>query len=317
MARRIPLTYPTLMGLPVGVLSDLRPGQVCVLGAAEATPYDPAEASHSAGAPGAIRAASRLFAGQLKQHDFDLGATLVTPDRPIEAIGIDVGDVRTRPGDAKGNRARIRDAVAQALTAGAVPLVLGGDDSVPIPVIAGFAGTGDVTVVQVDAHVDWADVIRGEAQGYGSPMRRASELPHVTGMVQIGIRGLGSGEAWQHHDARGWGSRLVGSREWHRRGADAVLDEHLPAGARVVLSIDLDGLDPAVFPAVAMPTPGGLTYEDVLDLMHGLAARGTLAGAVLAEYVPERDDALRGSALVAARIAAVAVGLMAGAKQPS
>ena len=311
MAQRIPFTYPTLMGLPVGQLSDLRPGQVCVLGASEATPYDPAEASHSAGAPAAIRAASRLFAGQLKQHDFDLGATLVTPERPIEAIGIDVGDVKTRPGDAGGNRARIREAIARVLAAGAVPVVLGGDDSVPIPVLAGFEGHGDVTVVQVDAHVDWADVIRGEPLGYGSPMRRVSEMAHITGMLQVGIRGLGSGEAWQHDDARRWGSRLATSREWRRRGADAVLAD-LPAGGRYVLSIDCDGMDPAVFPAVAMPTPGGLGYEDLLDLLHGLAGRGTLAGLVLAEYVPEKDDAARASALVAARSAAVAVGLIAG-----
>ena len=189
--------------------------------------------------------------------------------------------------------------------------MLGGDDSVPIPVLAGFEEHGPVTVVQVDAHVDWGDSIRGEANGYGSPMRRVAEMPWVEGMVQIGIRGLGSGEAWQHDDARAWGSRLVTSREWHRLGADAVLAE-LPRGGRFVLCIDCDGLDPAAFPAIAMPTPGGLTYEDMLDLMQGLAARGTIAGLVLAEYVPERDDALRSSALVAARLALTALGLMAG-----
>lgn len=311
MAERIPFTYPTLMGLPVGMLDDLVAGQVCVLGAAEATPYDPAEPSHSAGAPAAIRAASQLFAGQLKQHDFDLGSTLVTAARPLKSIGVDVGDVKTRASNAAGNRRRIAAAVAQVLAAGAAPVVLGGDDSVPIPVLAGFAAHGPVTVVQVDAHVDWADVIRGEANGYGSPMRRVAEMPHVAGMLQVGIRGLGSGEAWQHDQARAWGSRIVTSREWKRLGADAVLDA-LPAGGRYVLSVDLDGLDPAVFPAVAMPTPGGLGYEDVLDLMHGLVARGTLAGVILAEYVPARDDPQRLCALTAARIAAVAVGLMVG-----
>lgn len=311
MAERIPFTYPTLIGLPVGILGDLKPGQVCVMGAAEATPYDAAEASHSAGAPGAIRSASKLFAGQLKQHDFDLGSTLVTAERPIEALGVDVGDVKTRPSDAAGNRKRIAAAVARVLAAGARPIVLGGDDSVPIPVLAAFAAHGPVTVVQVDAHVDWADVIRSEANGYGSPMRRVAEMAHVTGMLQVGIRGLGSGERWQHDDARAWGSRIVTSRAWRQLGADAVLDG-LPAGGRFVLSIDLDGLNPAAFPAVAMPTPGGLGYEDVLDLMHGLAARGTLAGVILAEYVPERDDPQRLCALTAARIAAVAVGLMAG-----
>jgi agmatinase len=309
MADRPAFEYPTLAGVPTGTLDLVRPGQVAVFGASEATPYDAAEASHSALAPGAIRAASKLLAGQLKQHDFDLRRTLVSDAAPIEAIGIDLGDVRTRPRDAAGNRERIAAATAAILAAGGVPLVLGGDDSVPIPVLDGFRDHPPVTVVQVDAHVDWGDTIRGEALGYGSPMRRVAAMPWVEGMLQIGIRGLGSGEAWQHDDARAWGSRLVTSRDWHRQGADAVLDT-LPSGGRYVLCIDCDGIDPAAFPAVAMPTPGGLGYEDMLDLLHGLAERGTIAGLVLAEYVPDRDDALRSSALLAARLALTAMGLM-------
>lgn len=305
--------YPTLLGLPTGTPDDLRPGHVAVIGASEATPYDAAEASHSALAPGAIRAASKALAGQLRQHDFDTGSTLVTPERPVEAIGLDLGDVRTRVRDAEGNRARIAAAVRRVLAAGATPLVLGGDDSVPIPMLAGFDigadRRGPVTIVQVDAHVDWADTIRGQDKGYGSPMRRVAAMPWVGGMVQIGIRGLGSGEAWQHDDARRWGSRLVTSREWRAGGVDAALAA-LPAGGRFVLCLDCDGLDPAVFPSVAMPTPGGLNYDDMLALLHGLSARGTIAGVVIAEYVPERDDAARSCALLAARIALSAIGLI-------
>jgi len=304
--------FPTFMGLPHAMADAIAGAPMAVFGASEATPYDPAEASHSADAPGAVRAASRQFRGQLRHHDFDLEATLVdgelTPAN-LRRLGVDLGDVRTTTRDAEGNRRRIAAATAQVVASGAAPLVLGGDDSVPIPVLAGFEGQPPVTVVQVDAHVDWADEIRGTDLGYGSPMRRAAEMPWVTAMVQVGIRGLGSGEAWQHDDARAWGSRLVTSREWRRRGAEAVVAD-VP-GDRFVVCIDCDGLDPAGFPAVAMPTPGGLWYEDVLDLLHALAARGRIAGLVLAEYVPERDDGRRSCALTAARICAVAAGLMA------
>ena len=303
--------YPTFMGLPIGMIDDLQPGQICVLGAAEATPYDPAEASHSALAPAAIRAASKQFAGQLKQRDFDLGRTLLPGERKADWLGVDIGDVRTRPADAPGNRDRIAAAVSQVLSAGAFPLVLGGDDSVPIPVLAGYDGYGPVTVVQIDAHVDWGDEIRGEANGCGSPMRRASEMGHVTGMFQVGIRGLGSGEAWQRDDARAWGDRIVTAREWRAKGVDAILAER-PEGERYVVSIDCDGIDPAVFPAVAMPTPGGLRYEDCLDLLHGLAARGSIVGLILAEYVPEYDDPRRLCALTAARLCAVGMGMVRG-----
>jgi agmatinase len=305
------MQFPTFLGLPQVGLDAISDAPVVVLGAAEATPYDAAEASHSAQAPGAIRAASASFARQVAQFDFDLGATLVEGEitaAALRRVGVDAGDVETSPKDAASNRERIAAAVATVLDAGAAPLVLGGDDSVPIPVLAAFAEHGPVTVVQVDAHVDWGDAIRGERLGYGSPMRRAAEMPWVTGMVQVGVRGLGSGQRWQQDDARGWGDRIVTSREWHRRGAEAVLAE-VP-GERFVVSIDCDGFDPALFPAVAMPTPGGLTYEDALDLLHGLSRRGRIVGTIIAEYVPDRDDGRRSCALWAARLGAVAAGLM-------
>lgn len=301
--------FPTFLRLPAATLDDLPDMPVVVLGAAEATPYDPARRSHSADAPGAIRAASQQFAGQVFQHDFDLGATLLEKGAPREQVGVDIGDVVTKLHDSGGNRHRIAAAVERVLAAGSRPVVLGGDDSVPIPVLAAYDGFGPITVVQVDAHVDWGGTIQGEDNGYGSPMRRVAEMPWVTGMLQVGIRGLGSGEAWQHDDARAFGDQIVTAREWHRRGAEAVLGER-PAGERYVVSIDCDGIDPAAFPAVAMPTPGGLTYEDCLDLLHGLAARGTIVGLILAEYVPDRDDPHRQCAQIAARLVTVAMGLM-------
>ncbi len=120
--------------------------------------------------------------------------------------------------------------------------------------------------------------------------------------------GLGSGESWQHDDARTWAARSSPAangicapppRCWRRCRK-----------ARVVLSVDCDGIDPAAFPAVAMPTPGGLSYEDMLDVLHGIAGRARLAGLILAEYVPERDGPHRLCAAMAARLASVALGLV-------
>ena len=300
-------TRPTFMGLPERDPDALTGAQVAVMGASEASPYVPGEPSHSAGAPDALRAASMLFARQLLHHDFDLGATLF-PNPHEQRSHVDIGDIPTDAGAPEANRTRIAERVRSVLAAGAVPIVLGGDDSVPIPVLQGFDQAGPICVVQVDAHVDWADVLRDNPWGYGSPMRRASEMPWVTAMVQAGIRGLGSGAAWQYDDACRWGSRIFTSHQIRRDGMVQVI-EAIPEGAACVLSIDCDGIDPAVLPAVAMPTPGGLDYHEMIALVHGIAARGRLAGLILAEYVPERDDPHRLSGLTAARIAAVATGV--------
>ncbi len=304
------MTRPTFAALPAADIDALERPSIVLFGASEATPYDDGEPSHSADAPAAIRAASLGFARQLSQIDFDLGFTPF-PD-PQDARGVvDVGDVDTRPEDAPGNRARIEATTRAALSAGAVPILLGGDDSVPIPFAAAFADQGPLTVVQIDAHVDWGDDVRSEPMGYGSPMRRLAEMPHVTAMVQVGVRGLGSGGAWQIDDARNWGSRIVTAYDLLRGGIDAAIDQ-VPEGGRYLVSIDCDGIDPAVFPAVAMPTPGGLRYEEVVLLLTALAKKGEIAGLVLAEYVPARDDPHRLCAAMAARVVAVTMGLALG-----
>jgi agmatinase len=294
----------TFANLPHRSLHDLADVTAAILGVSEASPYKPGRPSNSAAAPGALRLAAASFAGQLTQLDFDLGCPLL----PAAGL-VDCGDVPTDPADAAGNRRMIETAVRQLLEAGVVPVVLGGDDSVPIPVFAAYEGRGPFTVLQIDAHVDWGDVIQDNPFGYGSPMRRAAEMGWIDKMVQIGIRGLGSGASWQINDAREWGSQLVESRRFHQ-DAQAAIDLIAP-GAQVLVTIDCDGLDPAVLPAVNMPTPGGLTYEDVITILHGVHARAAIAGFVLTELVPERDDAYRLSALTAARIVSVALGLIA------
>ena len=302
-----PPARKTFVALPEATLDRLDDARVVVFGASEASPYAAGEQSHSAGGPAALREASLQFAGSLGQYDFDIDRT-VFPDKDDRRGCVDAGDVPTDAWDDAGNRARIEAATRAVLAAGAVPIVLGGDDGVPIPVIAGYEGHGPLTILQIDAHVDWADVLRGNPYGYGSTMRRAADCPWVTGMVQVGIRGLGSGEAWQHDDARAWGSRLITSYRLHAEGPGAVLDLIEP-GANVFVSIDCDGIDPAVLPAVAMPTPGGLTYEDVILLLRGVADKARIAGLAMVEYVPTRDDRYSSSGLVAARITAAAMAL--------
>lgn len=88
-------------------------------------------------------------------------------------------------------------------------------------------------------------------------MRRASEMGWIDAMVQVGIHGLGSGTPDQIEDASAWGSRLVTMRDFRRIGVEGVL-ALLPSGGDVFVTIDVDGLDLSIMPAVDAPTPGGL-----------------------------------------------------------
>ena len=187
--------------------------------------------------------------------------------------------------------------------------MLGGDDSVPIPFIDAFADGAPITILQIDAHIDWRDQRRGEPLGYSSTMRRASEMAHVERIVQVGMRGFGSARREEIETAAAWGATIVPARTVHAHGIDAAL-RHVPDGARVVITFDCDALDAAAMPAVMAPTPGGLTYDQTIALITGVAERATLAGFDLIEFVPERDgDGI--SAVTAASIVSHVVGTLA------
>ena len=130
----------------------------------------------------------RRLCGQLHHVDFDLGG----PIFPDGVVAVDGGDLACTAADPSANRAVIREAVATVLARGAVPIVIGGDDSMPIPVVEAFQGRGPLTIVQIDAHIDWRDEVAGERFGLSSTMRRASEMPHIERIVQVGQRAIGS-----------------------------------------------------------------------------------------------------------------------------
>jgi agmatinase len=190
-----------------------------------------------------------------------------------------------------------------------VPVMFGGDDSVPIPFLAGFSEGPAITVLQIDAHIDWRHERDGETQGFSSTMRRASEMDHVWRIVQAGARGIGSARQQEVEDAKQWGARFVPASRIHRDGMESVLD-HIEDGSDCVICLDLDALDSSVMPAVAAPSPGGLNYMQLTTLLSGLAAKARIAGLAMVEFVPKRD--LTGAcAYTAGRIATHALGHVA------
>jgi agmatinase len=104
------------------------------------------------------------------------------------------------------------------------------------------------------------------------------------------------------------GNILVTAREVDDLGPEAALD-HVPDGASIFLSLDCDGLDPTVLPAVRAPLPGGLSYRQAAELVRRLADRGRIVGMALTELVPSLD-ATGLSALVAVRLIVQLIGAM-------
>ncbi len=299
----------TFMGLPRCHDLAAVEGGVVILGAAGCTPY-PSVGFYCAGAPEAIRAAGAAYAANLTHVDFDLGGPML----PEGVRAVDAGDLPVREEDAEGNRKLIAGAVRHIRARGAVPVLLGGDDSVPIPLIealgasAGASGR-KLTVLQIDAHIDWRDEVSGERWGLSSTMRRASEMAHVERIVQVGQRGIGSARVADFNDAKAWGVGFVPAGEVARAGVWRAVDL-IPEGADVVICLDVDALDPSVMPAVIGRTAGGLSYWQVLELVGAVAEKARIVGFDMVEFMPERDiDGL--GAMVAAQLLAGVVGVIA------
>lgn len=206
----------------------------------------------------------------------------------------DAGDVAVVPHDLMATIEATRRAVQTQRESGRIPIVVGGDDSVLFPAVAGVhdAVEGSVAVVHFDAHLDLLD--HSDAQGthsQSSGMRRALELSRVsaTQCVQVGTRNFNFPSSKRFIDEIGLTE--IPAAAVHRHGSDHVIEQVLGVvdGAdHLFISLDIDVLDPAYAPGVGWQEPGGLTTRQLLDQLIALAPRAD--GFALNEVNPMTDQ---------------------------
>lgn len=198
-----------------------------------------------------------------------------------------------------------REFAAELFRAGKVGFFAGGDHSVTVPLVAALAALGEsIHVVQFDAHPDLYPVYEGSLNSHATVGARILEMEHVASLTQLGIRTLNPAQAEQVERYRG---RL------HLYQACELPDQvpplaHIPRGARVYLTIDLDGFDPAFAPGVSHPVPGGLRPRQALDFL--LRADWELAGMDAVEVNPSLDINDQ-TAILAARLLHEGMGVAA------
>jgi agmatinase len=216
---------------------------------------------------------------------------------------VDAGDAAVVPHDLMATLEAVRAKTRAETAAGRVPLVVGGDDSILFPAVAGFhdAVAGSVAVVHFDAHLDLLD--ESPAQGrysQSSGVRRALELPRVAARhsIQVGTRNFNFPSSKRFLDKVGLTE--LPARAVARQGTARTLEriEAVVAGAdHLFLAVDLDVLDPAHAPGVGWHEPGGLTSRELLDLVVSLAPRA--GGFALNEVNPLTDQRAQTSILAA------------------
>lgn len=245
--------------------------------------------------PRAVREASTLFSfGHAGAYDHEDDCTYL----PQAVRIVDIGDADIIHTDTTRSHANIRTGVEAMLAAGALPVVIGGDHSVNIPCIEAFEGRGDIHILQIDAHLDFVDERHGVKAGHGSPMRRAAEKPWVKGLTQVGIRNVSSTARDGYEAARAMGSDILSVRQARALGAKALIDR-IPAGARVYVTLDIDGFCPSIAPGTGTPSHGGFLYYEVLEMLQEVAKRHEVVGMDLVEVAPDYDHSQSTSILAA------------------
>lgn len=212
---------------------------------------------------------------------------------PFELARVrDLGDVPfTQLFDVEATHGEIADFATAVIRAGVMPLAIGGDHSISLPLLRAAAASGPVALIHIDAHTDTWHSFQGSKFNHGSPFRRAVEegLIDPKKTIQVGIRGTQNiSEGWDYSEAAGM--RVAFCDEVHERGPAALAEEAcaLVADDPVYLTFDIDSLDPACAPGTGTPEIGGLTTYQAQALLRGL--RGlNYVGADLVEVSPPFD----------------------------
>jgi agmatinase len=205
-----------------------------------------------------------------------------------EEIGVDVHDVGifTLPemdvmtGSMDDVLALLRRVAGELLEANKFLVTLGGEHSMTSSLVAAAAARHrGLTVLQIDAHADLRDTYQSQRHSHACAMRRTLESAPL---VQVGIRNISAEEVhalpalkttifydWNMRDDPGWMDRV-----------EAALSD------TVYITIDLDGIDPAVMPAVGTPEPGGLSWRELTALLRRTFARKQVVACDVVELCP-------------------------------
>lgn len=235
--------------------------------------------------PRAVREASTLFSfGHAGAYDHEDDVTYLGPDVRM----VDIGDADIVHTDTETSHANIEKGVRAILKAGALPVTIGGDHSINIPCIRAFDDQGPIHILQIDAHLDFVDIRHGVRHGHGNPMRRAAEQDYVTGITALGIRNVSSTTKEGYDAARSMGDDILSVRQVRKLGPDATA-ARIPAGARVYVTIDIDGFCPSIAPGTGTPSHGGFLYYEVLEILQNVANSHDIVGIDLVEVAPDYD----------------------------
>ena len=271
---------PTFMRQPAS--RDLEGVDVAVVG----VPFD-SGTSYRSGTrfgPRKIRESSLLLWG----FNTVMG---IAPAKELKVV--DYGDIEVIPVDIRSTMEAITNEVATILSQETLPISLGGDHSITLPLLRAHAAQfGPIAVIHFDSHPDtWNSEFGDHPYSHGTPFRRALEeqLIDPEAYIQVGIRGPVS-DSFDLDEARELGAQIITIIEAFEVGIPTVINriQEIIGKRPVYVSLDIDSVDPAFAPGTGTPEVGGFSSYQMLQLVRGLQGLN-LVGFDLVEVSPPYD----------------------------
>lgn len=233
-------------------------------------------------APGAVRHASRLI-------------RMAHPSTGVEPYKLcniaDVGDAPVNPMKLDASIQMITDFFANLKAMNIRPVTIGGDHTIPTPILRALAKDGPVGLLQIDSHADVLDEMCDTKVNHATFMRRAHEegLIDPARTVQLGLRGsrFVPEDIQYGHDA---GFTVLTMDDYEDIGRAATIEKirQTIGNGPMYITIDIDGLDPSYCPGTAVPEIGGIIPRDVQKILQGLMGFDVI-GADICEVAPCYD----------------------------
>ena len=254
------------------------------------TPFEEADAVIY-GAPydctTSFRPGTRFGPSAMRSESFGIETYSPYQDKDLLDIKVfDSGNLELRFGDPESALEDIEERAANILSAGKLPVLLGGEHLVTLGAVRAVAKKyDDLHILHFDAHADLRDEYLGQHLSHACVLRRCHEIVGDGHIFQFGIR---SGDREEFEFAKA-------HTEMYPTRVSGVSFEALPSvieklkGKNVYLTIDLDVLDPAYFPGTGTPEAGGATYNQLLEAIIMIGESLNIVGADLNELSPHYD----------------------------
>lgn len=229
------------------------------------------------------RPGSRFGSSAIRRESYGIESYSPYQDKDLEDIAVfDSGDIELPLGDAALSLGQIEERAAAILEAGKRPFLLGGEHLVTLGAFrAAFRKYPDIHILHFDAHADLRDDYLGVSLSHACVMRRCWELVGNGRIFQFGIR---SGD----REEFSWGRTHVRTNRFNFDTLEEVVEQL--QGKPVYFTLDLDVLDPSVFPGTGTPEPGGVSFEELRKAATLVCSKLRIVGCDVNELSPHYDQ---------------------------